>query len=771
MRRCFYDTETVGYHGPIVLIQYAFDDGPIVLHEVWRRPIRETLALIDEIMACENVGFNLVFDHFHMVQLYTTFITYVKLGGSMDDIPEDHINELAVAEERARFCDSTIKPVSSCDLFLWARKTKYQSLMGRKDIRIKRIPTVLAPKLADKLKEMIPIDPIYFGKRGYLWQVEECEDDQFSDVVLRFKASTSLKNLAEYALGVKSDTVLRMTDVEISKKYHPVELGYAPFALAVSTAEKGWRAMVKIKGVKKVGKAWPGVIKHHISHWGFYEPARQYATADVDYTRRLWEHLDKPEAGDDDSELAIAVACCRWSGFSVDIDMIKQLRIQAYAKMAKTPIAPKPVKAYITEPMNETERLGFGDSTAKAVLEKMVSSQEWACDCTFDDQGNFGTNIKADCPICGGTGRHPSSTRAEEVLGARAAKKEIEVYDKIIKAGRLHASFKVIGALSGRMSGADGLNPQAFKRDGYVRVCFTFADEGEELDGGDFDSYEVCIADAVYDGALREDILSGKKIHALMAMEMYPGMGYDAVLADKRIYTLGKNGVFSMIYMGDWTTLVRKYGVEEENAKAAFNGFIGKRPGIRKAQQRIIDSFGPLKQPGGIGTKVSYTEPLEYVESLYGFRRYFTLENRIIKALFDLATKIPQEWRDIKIKVMRRLDRGPQWVGGAVSSALYGAAYGVQGSNIRAAGNHEIQSTGSTGTKKMQRKIWDLQPPGYHPILVKVYNSHDEIECVRRPEMKDAVKAAVDSVISEIKTKIPLVAMEWKQGMKNWSEK
>jgi len=69
-----YDTETCGLHGPTVLIQYAFDDGPVYLHSVWKTPIKETLELIDEFMYHEEGvnGFNLAFDHFHLCQTYTT---------------------------------------------------------------------------------------------------------------------------------------------------------------------------------------------------------------------------------------------------------------------------------------------------------------------------------------------------------------------------------------------------------------------------------------------------------------------------------------------------------------------------------------------------------------------------------------------------------------------------------------------------------------------------------------------------------------------------
>ena len=43
MSKVYLDTETCGLHSMMVLLQYAEEDGPIRLHEVWRRPIRETL--------------------------------------------------------------------------------------------------------------------------------------------------------------------------------------------------------------------------------------------------------------------------------------------------------------------------------------------------------------------------------------------------------------------------------------------------------------------------------------------------------------------------------------------------------------------------------------------------------------------------------------------------------------------------------------------------------------------------------------------------------
>src|SRR4029079_19641999 len=107
------------------------------------------------------------------------------------------------------------------------------------------------------------------------------------------------------------------------------------------------------------------------------------------------------------------------------------------------------------------------------------------------------------------------------------------------------------------------------------------------------------------------------------------------------------------------------------------------------------------------GSQVVWDEPADYIESFLGFKRYFTLENMICRALFDLARKPPKNWKDCKVKVVRR-DK-VQTAGGAVASALYGAAFQSQAANMRAAANHEIQSPGGQITKDVQRRIWNLQ--------------------------------------------------------------
>ena len=87
MSKVYLDTETCGLHGMPVLLQYAVEDGPITLYELWRRPIGETLDLIEWLMTHTIVGFNLSFDMFHLVKIYTVFRLCPR-----DWIPVEHID-------------------------------------------------------------------------------------------------------------------------------------------------------------------------------------------------------------------------------------------------------------------------------------------------------------------------------------------------------------------------------------------------------------------------------------------------------------------------------------------------------------------------------------------------------------------------------------------------------------------------------------------------------------------------------------------------------
>jgi hypothetical protein len=681
--KVFIDSETCGLHGVAVILQYQFDDGnPITIHSFWRSEIDDSLKLIERICECEVIGFNLAFDWFHICKIYTLLsLAKEKLGG--DAWPEDHIEEIAALEERARD-GKCVKPYKAFDLMLHARKGEFQITMNRGDIRIRKVPTGLAWSLAKELEKRITLDSILFAKRknqlAPKWTVAEREtasgdpDPDFKDVVLKFKPSVALKALAVHVLNIPPEEVISFGNIEVPRAFWPAEVGWAPFAAAIGRMSHKDRKKFKKK------RPWPKVLKRHIAHWQHHATARTYAEKDVEYTRKLYEYFDCPETGDDDSELACMVGAVRWRGYAIDVPGLEKLREEAQQLIRDIPIAPRVVKRWISMVMGDAERKMF-TSTGKIVLEKMAAKANGEpCPYCCGKEGE-------DCEICNGKGTVPgaeSNKRAALVLAARKAKKEIELYDKLIIAGRFHASFKVIGALSSRMSGTDGLNPQGIKKTQTVRSKFPFAFGGLNLRGGDFAGFEVVLAVAAYhDKELEKDlktcekcrdvqvIYTGSKkkcpkcggnktmkIHALFGTFVYPHMTYDEIKAtdgtedDK--YTRCKSAVFAMIYGGEAYTLMTRLGVPIEDAEEAYRKFCLRYEGVGHARQRIVSAFCSITQEGGLGSKVEWRNPAEYVESLTGFRRYFTLENMIVKAIFELAQDVPKEWKDLKIKVRRR---------------------------------------------------------------------------------------------------------------------
>ena len=269
---------------------------------------------------------------------------------------------------------------------------------------------------------------------------------------------------------------------------------------------------------------------------------------------------------------------------------------------------------------------------------------------------------------------------------------------------------------------------------------------------------------------MRADLLSGSSIHANFAVRV-SGLTLEEVIASKGTqndwYTKGKQAVFALLYGGTWETLVRKLNVTQERAVAGMDWFDHQYPTAKVTRLKIANAFCSMRQDNG--KQVIWKDPADYSETILGFRRYFTLENKICKALFDLAHKPPKEWRDCKIKVVRR-DR-VQTASGAVQSALFGAAFGIQNANQRASGNHCIQSPGAEITKAVQCAIWTLQPTGVNDWEVANFNVHDEVLVIHKPELSNKVEQIVQQTVDSFKNKVPLLAINWKQHANNWAAK
>jgi hypothetical protein len=743
----WFDTESKGLVGPLSTIQWKTDGGPTNIHLVWDEPARDTLLLIERMLDEDLVGFNVTHDAFQICK------GYCILRLLDPSRPPTKAGWLAVQREAVR--GPCLKPRGILDLMLHAMRGPLQSTMERDDIRIKKVPAALAPWLAQELQTRIKLPGIYFHYRdgGYQWRVEEDPDRPgLPDVVLRWGASRGLKPIGQHVLG------LQVLEYNMPSQFRPKERLFDPF-----------------------GDGWVPHSDYHDAFWRVDPRAKQYALEDVSkLTYGLWEHFGKPPVNDTDSILAWLIGASRWRGFSLDLALLRDIKAEAEVAMNAAPRAPKTVLYELHKRCSPMEAINVTNTCAETLAE-IAGGREggrWS--------GGWGD-------------AHPAAQFARQVVVARSKEKERDMAEKLLSVGSFHPDAKVIGALSGRMSGAGGINMHGIpgaQKGSRMRHAFLLADgmvplygDGEEflmadrgwtmwehaprdefgelLDAGDFESFEVAIAAAVYDDAnLTADLMSGKKIHAIYGSIMYE-LEYSVVKNDKALYNDSKRAFLGRLYGAQDPKVAKVLNRPIEQIQRNEKKLAGRYPGIGKARQATADRFCSMTQPGGLRTQVIWKEPAEYEESLFGFRRYFTLENDICRVLYELGQSPPDGLRGMDL--VQRTRGRTQTTGGAVQSAIFAAAFGIQASAMRQAANHRIQSTGAWITKELQRALWDLQPVGITPWRVRPMQVHDEIQCPRIPQLD--LRPTVASVVERFRPRIPLLRMDWLCGLRSWAEK
>ena len=90
---------------------------------------------------------------------------------------------------------------------------------------------------------------------------------------------------------------------------------------------------------------------------------------------------------------------------------------------------------------------------------------------------------------------------------------------------------------------------------------------------------------------------------------------------------------------------------------------------------------------------------------------------------------------------------------------------------MRAGANHVIQSSGATLTKKLERRLWDIQPAGVNHWRIMPLNIHDEVMAPVIPDYLEETQTIVKSFIEEFKLQVPLIGMEWKANLTSWAGK
>jgi len=747
------DSEGIGFNGPLVLLQYAEDDGPVALHHVFLEPVRKTLDKLEMFCDSEVVAWNLKHDWFHFVKLYNILKQVKDVG----QVPQ--VFEIADIEAKNP-CDYFLRPKAALDLMIHATEGDYQFLMERKPFVLRRVPRFLAYKLIEKLNNKVKYDSILFAKykkkESLGWEPVELSPPHpdLVDVRIKFNPSASLDAVGEFVVG-------RNKVVQ-------------DWSVLPDVSPPAWRPY---------GGNWRFFVEDYIEFW--QRPINlEYASRDVELLQDIHAAWGKPAPGHMNGELSVAVANARWKGFALDLKEIKRVHDEASELVASCPInmnSPKAVKKYIIAAMDPMKAALF-KSTGKATLEVMAK-----------DSGEAGK-------------------RAAYMLSVRKAEALMRVFTKLLAAGRFHPNYNVHGALSSRMAGTGGINAQGLHK-GHRKV-FLLADPDEVGESGDFDAFETGIAVAVYrDPVLEEALLSGVKPHADMAASIYQE-SYEDIL-DTEKGKCGKcDGTGSVeaedasdlefvpnewikdtkvtCYFCEGTGAVEdKYGKGKSVFYASLYGaheeklalITGKSAGFMKEGLLSWQSKYPMMMAYQLESernyipvyfndknKLCWREPKMYAKSLLGFKRSFKIEFDTIRAMFEILQHWPAEWSSIPITVTRKHTKGEQNAGNACMSALIGAMFSLSSSVKRQANNHEIQATGAGLTKELQLRIWtEMQPVGIHEPIVRLMNTHDELSAVLKKGYSCA--PIVKRFIEEKRAIVRLLGMTWDCGIQYWGDK
>ncbi|RJX68213.1 DNA polymerase I [Tsuneonella suprasediminis] len=328
--------------------------------------------------------------------------------------------------------------------------------------------------------------------------------------------------------------------------------------------------------------------------------ATEYAAEDADVTWRLYKHL-KPRLAVEggtrvyervDRPLIPVVARMEREGIKVDRAALSRLSEEFAAQIGT-------LEKQIHELAGE---------------EFTVGSPKQLGDILFDKLGHKGGKK-------GKSGQYSTDQSVLERLagdGAEIATKVLEwrqlsklksTYTDALQAainpatGRVHTSYSLVGAQTGRLSSTDP-NLQnipirtAIGRQ--IREAFV-ADEGNVLLAADYSQIELRLAAHMADvPELKQAFEAGEDIHARTAKEMYGEVTRDTRAAAKTIN-------FAILYGISRWGLAGRLGIEPDEAQAMINRYFERFPGIQKYIAHTLES---VRERG-------------YSETLFGRKTWF----------------------------------------------------------------------------------------------------------------------------------------------------
>lgn len=765
MQTAYFDTETLGLYGPPAIIQYAFDDEDPIMYNPWLESAGKTRDLIRRIVASRAVAHNITFDWQKLHGLWAGLTDFADNEGPITDIDRYVRSEFI---HRSHAC---LKPAAAVCTLLVCQKELGGSALAAKQIRVRKVPAHAADLLCGLLNSKTDLPAILFARQKTKrepWTVGENDEGMgWKDIVLNFAPSNGLKEVSRYVLGVQ-DT--QKIGAEVLPPVMPDEIGYCPYVHVLAQRMECHDM-----------KLWPELLKDHIDFWNNDPSAVRYALDDITLLRNLDVHLGKRDT-DFDSEIACQVASCRMAGFAIDTDKLsvelsKSKQVVSTRKVNVD--SPNQVREFLAETLDPLEQEvimhGCDKGVLKSIIKEYVATEREYC-------------CGEGCGYCDGKGwiepgLLPVAQRADHILTIRKHKKRMQLYSKLDLAGSAYPSFRVIGAKSGRMSGADGLNYHGIDGSKEIREVFTLAEGDWVVSGGDMNSQELAIAAAVMkDESLGDVLRDNKKLHAIFAASA-SGLPYEQIMQyaddktriESKLYAQGKVCAYSIMYGASAFNVSQTMNCTIEEAQQYIDGFFDRFPHMAETRKLVNRKFTVLTSDEN--NRMVLRQPEQnYIESAFGFRRSFQTELDVMFCIRDAMQEI-NVWRNerpelasiLNQAVVRKEKKGVQKTAGALSSSLYACIFSLQGKILRAAMNHLIQSAGRTCTLRVQKRIWDeVQPQGINPFEVKLMSIHDELATVSPRRNCEKITYAVKDEMAKLTETVPLLSLDWATDVGSW---
>lgn len=699
------DVETLGLNGPCRLVQYQVNDGPIQLVKLFKGKEHEHAKLLQPLFdllldpTTLALGFNIGFDLYHLYRIRGLPSPF--LCGVLDLLIHAQLSG----------------PFSQ---YAFIKK-------GGKGVKLSRIPRECVEYIAGRVeREIAPLLPVHGKLSRHLHEVKGFP--HLATVSWEVKVSLGLKphmaHLGEPVLELKKLWPIPPKKNKAGKPFESIHLPYAD---------------------ERYDFMEPEILSilENDSHEFF-----KYANDDIRFTRKLWEHLGRPQPNHHDACVA-CVAFTRYYGLPLDKKALKRAEEHFRKKIHDAEVALEGIN--LRSPKQRLELIKkyvpFAASSSKKVVEKLIKLPGTSAEAirTFEALTSHGKFVQ----------------RLNQILKAGES-----------KTGRLHVDLRVFGTATGRMAGAGGFNIQG--------IAKPDDDEGEVIGlrnailaamVGDFWSFEPCIAAAVWDEKqLAADLDQRLDLYIAIAQSSHPhwpkGVSYEEGLKNKTqepfktLRTKNKPLLLGIFYGMEAPKVADTLGISESEAVGVLERIFARYPrikAIREAADRSVCT-GDTEH----WREDSVSKMATSTTDITGHSRHWRFEALLADKFWRLASKSFEGCPNGN--VIRQSIKGRQTFKQAIRSALLGAALGLQKAVKRQYVNSDIQSPGANLCKMLMAKLWTE----FHIPMIGV---HDEAVAIDHPNLnQEAVKKSCHEFVQDYRRLVPHLEFDLKNTIR-WSDK